>query len=173
MSKPLFFITVGASASGKSTLANTAKLLFGNDLMEVNRDQIRSDLFFSGEPFSWHEYLFSTENEDKVQCEYLRRLALAFEDEYDIFDSNTNLNRERLEKLILQQLGFGYAVRIIDLTNVELSTLIYRNNLRKNKVPDKVLATQFLCVEASSRAALDLVASLVLKGYDIELKVGL
>ncbi len=131
-------ITVGCSASGKSTFAdNICKT--SDSWIEINRDNIR----FRNGAKDWDKYKFTKQNEQRVQIKWEKQLYNAIEQEKGIIVSDTNLNKHHLEVLVNKLQNNGYVVTVKHF-DVDFETLLKRDNQRKGGVGYEVLLSQFI-----------------------------
>lgn len=130
-------ITVGVSASGKSTFAAEC---VKQGFTEINRDWIRFNLVKPGA--NWSNYRFNKTNENEVSRIHGQMIMEAYGRGDDIVISDTNLNYGRRNKLVKTLEGLGYTVEIRTF-NVSRETAIKRDNLRANGVGQDVIYRQF------------------------------
>lgn len=140
MNKPKAIITVGCSASGKSTYA---KELVKEEFIQIERDLIRRDLF--PEAFvdkSWSGYKFNRHNEQLVTNEANRLIEEAFNDGKNIVISDTNINPKYRDRLVdfLNDTGFDVYQKFI---YAHYNELLDRNKGRPYEVPVKVISDQW------------------------------
>lgn len=132
-------LTVGPSASGKSTYASklTKSSLWG----EVNRDEIR----FKGKAKDWGKYKFTKRNEEYVTKSANELIESLCHEGKNIVISDTNLNQVKREKLVKKLSDKGYYVEVLsDMFDVEFEELIQRDNNRKGTVGYEVLLSQYI-----------------------------
>lgn len=136
-------ITVGVSASGKSTLA---KYLIENreedeDFVEINRDNIRfSEIDPGGD---WSTYIFNDENEIAVTKIFKQQLLNAVQQNKSVILSNTNLNRKNYKRDLDVLISNGYNVAFVVL-NIPLDVCIKRDASRgKMSVGEDVIRKQY------------------------------
>ena len=131
-------ITLGISASGKSTLAKVVPY------KEINRDDIRFGLVMQGAKGGWKKYKFSKENENRVTEIELKMFHDAAANKEDIIISNTNLNKNIRQQWIDRCIKAGYNVKIAVL-NVPLEVAKERDSSRGEKmVGSGVIESQFV-----------------------------
>ncbi|BAV80961.1 polynucleotide kinase [Vibrio phage RYC] len=131
--RPQAIITVGCSASGKSTFANRlAKLGW----TEINRDTIR----FRGGEKNWLEY--NWKQEGAVQRKWEKKLHNACSNSENIVVSDTNLDRSRAEELEQYLIGEGYDVTF-RLFEEDFAELLKRDSHRQGGVGYEVLLKQY------------------------------
>ena len=134
------YITVGISASGKSTWARDFKEGKTN-ITEINRDEIRWIIMADkGLHPCWANWKWKWEKEVTEIAEGVQESAIA--DGRDIIFSDTNLNKYRRETLkgILQKQGYKVEVKIFD---VDYDEAVRRDAARQNGVGPWVIAKQF------------------------------
>ena len=130
-------ITLGISASGKSTFAGVVPHT------EINRDDIRFGLVMPDAKGSWKKYKFSKENESRTTEIELKMFHDAVVNKEDIIISNTNLNKNIRRQWIKMCLKAGYKVKIVVL-NVPLEVAKERDSCRRERsVGCDVIASQF------------------------------
>lgn len=140
MNKPKAILTVGCSASGKSTYA---KELVKEGFIQVERDLIRRCLFpeaFFNE--SWSGYKFNRHKESLVTNEANRLIEKAFNDGRSVVVSDTNINPRFRNRLIsfLNSIGFQVEQKFI---YAQYNDLLERNKGRPYEVPVKVISNQW------------------------------
>lgn len=151
-SKLKAIITIGVSASGKSTFA---KELIKNETnyFNIERDAIREELLVTKfkKPKNsngdctdniWRWWKFK--NEDLVNLEVDRQIELAHSRGNNIICSDTNLNpkyREAL-KLKLENLGYEVEYKIVGL-DLSFEELCMRDLWRKNSVGGDIIWKQW------------------------------
>ena len=112
---PKLIITVGISASGKSTYA---KELVKQGWVEVNRDFWRFNLFCEGVQ-DWSLYKSSKQKEDEVSKYCLDQWDLAIDPQFrdDVIISNTNLNPKDLDcwKTKGEEAGYEVEIKYFDI----------------------------------------------------------
>ncbi len=130
-------ITLGISASGKSTFAGVVPHT------EINRDDIRFGLVMPDAKGSWKKYKFSKENESRTTEIELKMFHDAVANKEDIIISNTNLNKNIRRQWIKRCIKAGYKVKIVVL-NVPLEVAKERDSYRRERsVGCDVIASQF------------------------------
>lgn len=140
MIKPQAILTIGISASGKSTWAE--KFVIDNpDWVNVNRDDVRFELFTNGER-DWTKYKFTKGNESRVTEVCDSKIKLAAESSMNIIVSDTNLSEKTRNRLVdmLQDLGYEVAFKVFD---VSFEDACKRNTQRLGGVSQTVLYTQY------------------------------
>lgn len=131
------YITIGVSASGKSTLAKEYLAKHPN-LVEVNRDHTRFNVISPGA--NWSNYNFKHEKEVSEYQEQL--IESASQNNHDIIVSDTNINKKYRDQLIKKLDNLGYQIEIINL-DLPYKELIKRDNLRENGVGESVIYRQY------------------------------
>lgn len=136
-------ITIGVSASGKSTWAREY-CSENPSAIEINRDNIRALIFSekTKKSFSWNEWKWKWEDEvTKLQREMIERAANDPKIN-TIIISDTNLNKSRNENLKarLESLGFEVEFRVFEVSYEEA---VKRDAARANGVGAHVIAKQF------------------------------
>lgn len=129
-------ITVGVSASGKSTYARE---MVKQGYTEVNRDWIRFNVVQPGA--DWSNYKWK--NEKEVSKIHGQMIMAAWGKMENIIVSDTNLNAIRRTALIksLEELGYEVDVVAVEVTREEA---VKRDNLRANGVGESVIYRQHL-----------------------------
>lgn len=131
------FITVGVSASGKTTFA---KELVKQGFCDINRDYIRFNIVCPGS--NWSNYKFNGKNEKAVTEVHEKMIMESWGRGENIVISDTNLNAGRRQKLIDTLEGLGYFVEIKEF-HVSHETAVKRDRLRANGVGEGVIYKQF------------------------------
>lgn len=139
------FITVGISASGKSTWAEEKIVEIqsaGEEVKHLNRDDIREELMNAdGKEFSWAGWSFKREKE--VQKIWRSRLsAFIGALSQNIIISDTNLNSHHLEQLENEFKNKGYETERV-IFDVPFETCVKRDLQRKNPVGKDVISGQY------------------------------
>lgn len=139
-------VTVGVSASGKSTWASDfieVEASKGVIWQRIERDSIRKNILIvkgiSAE-LEWDKWNWKWEKDVNQHVEMLIESSAA--NGYNIVISDTNLNGARLESLITKLRKLGYDVQVMNFT-VSFEEALKRDTKRKNGVGVSVLATQF------------------------------
>lgn len=128
-------MTVGISASGKTTWAESQK-----NIVNINRDNIR---FSVVQPDSdWSTYKHNKKNEKRVTEIELEVAERAVRFEADIIVSNTNLNPKTREfwKDFAKHHNYEFEIKEFPIT---LEEAIKRDNLRQNGVGERVIRKQY------------------------------
>lgn len=133
------YVTVGVSASGKSSLAK--KMMEEGKVQGiVERDQIRRNLFNFQQ---WSEYKFSRQKESQVSdihCAMIEGFASL--GDCNIIVSDTNLNESHRNALIAFLESVGFEVEVIDC-DVTWEEACRRDEQREFSVGRKVLYKQW------------------------------
>lgn len=129
-------ITVGVSASGKTTFANE---MVKNGFRDINRDWIRFNVVKPGA--NWSTYKFNGTNENEVSKIHGQMIMESAEADENIVISDTNLNENRRNKLIKQLEDLGYDVEVKGF-DVSFETAIKRDRLRANGVGEGIIYRQ-------------------------------
>ena len=138
------YITVGCSASGKSTFA--LSLAMQSDIVicerDVFREQITKELGHNINENLWKNWNWKLEKEvDKLVNDTINN---AVESKTDIVISDTNLNVDRRLTLERKLKDLGYIVeKHIFGANLNLTELWNRDLNRKNSVGHSVIAKQY------------------------------
>lgn len=132
-------ITVGIPASGKSTWANQYCLSENSNAVNINRDDIRGDLFNNGYPIDWSTYKFSKGKENKVTEEVWDSIHTAASNKNDLVISDTNLNPDRVESMIMRLNELGYECEV-KLFPISFEEACKRDAARSNGVGYSVIA---------------------------------
>lgn len=131
------FVTVGVSASGKTTFANE---LVKQGFQDINRDYIRFNIVCPGS--NWSNYKFNGKNEKAVTEVHDRMIMESWSRGENIVISDTNLNEGRRNNLIKKLQDLGYYVEIKEF-HVNQETACKRDRLRANGVGEGVIYRQF------------------------------
>lgn len=131
------FITVGVSASGKTTWANE---LIRHGWRDINRDWIRFNLVKPGA--NWSNYKFNKANENAVTEIQGKMIMESWTAGENIIISDTNLNAGTRQGLINKLEDIGYEVELKTFP-ITFELAIKRDNLRANGVGQEVIYRQF------------------------------
>lgn len=135
-------VTVGISASGKSTFSDAwVKEKYGRRI-EINRDQIRAfivEAIQNRGPFTWTKWKWRDEKEVTEQATML--LERAVNANMDVICSDTNLNPVHRNKLIEVLKAKGYEIEIKEFP-IDIETAWKRDAARLNGVGHSVIAKQ-------------------------------
>ena len=131
-------ITVGVSASGKTTFANE---LVKQGFRDINRDYIRFNVVCPGS--NWSNYKFNGKNEKEVPRVHEQMIMESWAREENIVISDTNLNAGRRDRLVRTLKDLGYEVDVIGCP-ITREAAIKRDNLRANGVGESVIYRQSL-----------------------------
>lgn len=143
MRKPILYITVGISASGKSTWADKKvqeDASKGITVVNINRDTIRFNDVLPGS--DWSTYKFTKAREQAVSEIALQQFNDAVAAEYDIIISDTNLNEAYRNAWIERGEENGYQVEIVDFP-ITLEEAWKRDAARANGVGHDVIYAQY------------------------------
>lgn len=133
------YITIGISASGKSTWAKQKAKDIG--AVEINCDDIR---FNKVMPLSnWSTYKFNTDNELKVSECANDMFSKANFNNRDVIISDTNLNTKFRNKWITLGESHGYKIEIVEFP-IDYNEAVKRDKLRLNSVGENVIYQQLL-----------------------------
>jgi len=133
-------ITVGISASGKSTWAED-QCMSNPKTGEVNRDRIRRQLMEAdGKEFSWAKWNWKREKEVTAIAD--KAIKTFADSGYNLIVSDTNLNPDRLKQLEQRLKTFGYDVDVKTFP-VTLEEAWKRDAARKDGVGHSVIAEQY------------------------------
>lgn len=130
-------ITVGVSASGKTTFANE---LVAQGFRDINRDYIRFNVVCPGS--NWSNYKFNGKNEKEVSEVHEQMIMESWARDENIVISDTNLNTGRRNNLVRTLQDLGYVVEIKEF-HVAQDTAYKRDRLRPNGVGEGVIYRQF------------------------------
>lgn len=131
-------ITVGVSSSGKSTFA---KELVQRGWQDINRDEIRFNLFCNGVQ-DWNLYKFTKERETRVTLEQEIMLDGAWMLEMNVIISDTNINDKTRNFWIKRLTDLGYDVEV-KYFDIDLMEALQRDAKRPNGVGYKVIVDQY------------------------------
>ena len=128
-------LTVGISASGKTTWAESQK-----NIVNINRDNIRFSVVQPGS--DWSTYKFNKKNEKRVTELELNAATEVTKFGSDIIISNTNLNSKTREfwKDFAKHHNYEFEIKEFPIT---LEEAIKRDNLRQNGVGERVIRKQY------------------------------
>lgn len=135
-------VTVGISASGKSTFASEwVKEKYGSRV-EINRDEIRAfivqDVQKRG-PFTWAKWKWRDEKEVTQEANNL--LENVIKANMDVIVSDTNLTEKYRVALIAKLESYGYEVEIKEFP-IDIEEAWSRDAARLNGVGHSVIAKQ-------------------------------
>jgi len=144
-------VTVGVSASGKSTWAQEFCLQqaeIGGMYFIVERDKIRANILVEkkktqpGDGVVWAKWNWKWEDEVTARADDMISKVLTDDNYAGVILSDTNLNPARRKTLVnqLTKKGFEVEEKFFDITWAEA---VKRDNARKNGVGLSVLAEQF------------------------------
>lgn len=132
-------ITVGVSASGKTTWVNHV-LKTEKGWRDVNRDWIRFNVVKPGA--DWSTYKFNKANESQVTATQQQMIMESWGRNENIVISDTNLNARGRNALIKKLKDLGYSVEIKEF-HVTYETAVKRDRLRENGVGEGVIYRQW------------------------------
>lgn len=130
-------ITVGVSASGKTTWASE---MINEGWRDINRDWIRFNIVAPGK--DWSNYKFNKANEKEVTEVQEKMIMESWSDGQNIIISDTNLNSGRRANLIKTLEDLGYEVEVFAFP-VTREQAVKRDNLRANGVGEGVIYNQW------------------------------
>lgn len=131
-------ITVGVSASGKSTFA---KEMESQGYMDINRDNIRFEHFCNG-VHDWSLYKFTKERENHVTQAQERMADGASVMGISVIISDTNINDKTRNFWIKRLTDLGYDVEV-KYFDIDLMEALQRDAKRPNGVGYKVITDQY------------------------------
>lgn len=131
------FLTVGISASGKTTWAQE---LVAQGFRDINRDWIRFNIVKPGS--NWSNYKFNKANENEVTKIQGQMIMESYAAGENVIISDTNLNAGTRQSLINKLRDLGYTVELKTFP-VTFETALKRDNLRANAVGYHVLYRQW------------------------------
>lgn len=131
------FLTVGISASGKTTWAQE---LVAQGFRDINRDWIRFNIVKPGA--NWSNYKFNKANENEVTKIQGQMIMESYAAGENIIISDTNLNASTCQGLINKLRDLGYNVEIKSFP-IHYETALKRDNLRANGVGSQVIYRQW------------------------------
>jgi len=130
-------ITVGISASGKTTFA---KEMQEHGYVDINRDWIRFNIVHNEE--DWRTYKFNHKNEQKVTEVQGKMITEAWANEQNICISDTNLDTRTRNRLVKQLSDLGYEVEL-KWFPISLTEAWKRDTFRKNGVGRDIIYKQW------------------------------
>jgi predicted kinase len=136
-------ITVGISASGKSTFAKEWLEDSGAQKLrvEINRDAFREQIL-KEEGIAWSWEKWNWDREPEVTERATKALEDAIAGNYDIICSDTNLNKEYRDRLVKKLKWHGYEVEIKEFP-ISLEDAIARDYARAHSVGEYVIKYQY------------------------------
>lgn len=129
-------VTVGVSASGKTTFA---KEMEKQGYRDINRDWIRFNLVKPGA--NWSSYKFNKTNEDQVTEIQGQMIMESWSNGENIVISDTNLNAGVRTELIKKLRDIGYSTEIHSFP-ITREMAVKRDNLRQNGVGQDIIYRQ-------------------------------
>lgn len=137
---PKLTLTIGASASGKTTWADEYINSHPNTV-NINRDDVRFELFTGGVR-DWNLYKFTKKRERDVTDSCEHKALKCVEGGMDIIISDTNLNPSVRENWREFAEGHEYDYEE-KLFPCEWSELVKRNNQRQGGISQNILWSQY------------------------------
>ena len=139
MNKLKMVITIGVSASGKTTYAES---LNQAEWMNVNRDDIRKNIYESENEDTFHWDKWDWEFEDEVTAEQEKLVILAKDQVMNVIISDTNLSTKAQKRWsgMAQSLAFELEYKVFHIT---LDEAIKRDNNRLMKVGEHIIRRQY------------------------------
>lgn len=131
-------LTIGIPCSGKSTWAE--KFCKENDYREINRDNLRMELFNLE---SYNDYKMNRFNESVVTDKVNDLIQESTRNKQNIVISDTNLNEKYRNALVkkLEDLGYDVELKVFD---VEFFDALKRNDKRVDKfIPRNVMYNMY------------------------------
>lgn len=143
------YVTVGCSASGKSTWADDYVKHTDVKVTRIERDAVRESILQSKRPDIdvtkvnlWQFWNFKWEGQVTEITDIMMKDA--FEQGNDIIVSDTNLNEKRREALVRKLNDAGYRVEVeVFGMHLGMDELWKRDTYRKNTVGHDVIAKQY------------------------------
>ena len=136
----LAIVTIGISASGKSTWANS--FASKQDCVISNRDDIRFSTFCNGER-NWSKYKFTQANEEAVTYAQYQQWVEAAKQSRTLIVCDTNLNRNRCKTLCEKLEKLGYDIIHLKYFDITLEDAIKRDSIRPESVGENVIRKQY------------------------------
>lgn len=147
-------VTVGVSASGKSTWADShvrEMAVASQTWKKIERDCIRRSILIEKgvcHELQWDKWRFKWEKVvNSIQTEMIESAAGS---RTNIIISDTNLNKDRRRWLINRLKGFGYDVEE-KWFPITFEEAVARDNKRKNGVGYSIIAQQFKTLNAQTK----------------------
>lgn len=140
MNKPTITLTIGASASGKSTWA-TNECITRYDINEFNRDDVRFAVFTENER-DWTKYKFTKVNEKRVTKIIDTYVEASLEEREAIIISDTNLNVKTRNKWKQWAKVNSYEYKEV-LFPCDWKELVKRNSQREGGLSEAILWKQY------------------------------
>lgn len=134
------FITVGISASGKTTWAEKVVASYPGNWVNINRDDIRFGIIGVRDSTKWS---FTKENEKKVTNIQSQMMDNALVSGRNIIISDTNINDKVRNKLVTHLYDMGYEVHLVWF-DIDLREAILRDSKRTNPVKPRIINEQYL-----------------------------
>tara|TARA_R110000850_G_scaffold146777_2_gene268883 strand:- start:523 stop:1452 length:930 start_codon:yes stop_codon:yes gene_type:complete len=139
MKKLKLVVTLGVSASGKTTYAEGLNQV---EWLNVNRDDIRKSIYESENDNTFHWDKWDWDREDEVTAEQEKLVILAKEQSMSVIISDTNLSTKAQKKWsgMAQSLGFELEYKVFHVT---LDEAIKRDDNRLMKVGEHIIRRQY------------------------------
>jgi predicted kinase len=134
-------LTRGISASGKSSWAEYELYTRGSEVTNINRDDIRFNLFCNGVR-DWSLYKFTKQREKEVTQNQHDQIEAAAALGIDVIISDTNINPKTVTSLTSFLESYGYEVEIKDFW-IDVQEALKRDAKRENGVGYKVIMDQY------------------------------
>jgi len=147
MANKTAIVTVGPSASGKTTFANSSDIAC--KYVKIERDEIRSMIFMdkTNRLFTWTEWNWKWENQ--VNNIYFEKIKQCADQNLNMILSDTNLNSVKRNKLInlLNELDFTVEMKYFTETS-NYYECVKHDLERRNSVGEPVIMRQFVQMKA-------------------------
>ncbi len=134
------FVTVGISASGKTTWAEKVVASYPGNWVNINRDDIRFSIIGVRD---WSKWSFSKENERQVTDIQESMINNAQLTRRNMIISDTNINDNTRSKLCVKLFDLGYEVHLVWF-DIDLREAILRDSKRTNPVKPRVINEQYI-----------------------------
>jgi predicted kinase len=132
-------LTIGISASGKSTWAREYIETSNVNIVEINRDNVRFGIIGVED---WSKWAFTPENEDRVTEVCTQQMDDAIRRGDNIIVSDTNLTEHFIKQTVHKLVMNGYEVSIKWMP-IDLDEALRRNAARSNPVRTSVIDQQY------------------------------
>lgn len=133
------YLTVGISASGKTTWAEKMVASDPDNWVNINRDSIRFQIIGVED---WSKWKFTKENENTVTERQLDMMQQAASDGKNVIISDTNINQKTVRHLTNTLKSLGYTVSLVWF-DIELREAILRDSQRTNPVKPRIINDQY------------------------------
>ena len=150
-------ITIGISASGKSTWAKNLCNTCG--FVRIERDEIRKEYFFEKykQEFTWKAWRWELEDYvDHLRDEQIKLAAL---NKWNIILSDTNTDNKANTRLKSALIELGYIVKF-KIFNTPLESAILLDSLRTQPVSEYIIRKQHAKLQNTTINVVDILASL-------------